>query len=76
MPSIDRLTGREREILHLVSEHLTNREIARELTLAESTVETHMHRILRKLRSDSRHHAARLYLNSGSSDRNGKTGPP
>ncbi len=43
------LTKREYEILHLVSEGLTNREIARRLEVSIDTVKMHIHRIIQKL---------------------------
>lgn len=64
MLGLDRLSDRELEVLKLVSEHYTNREIADRLVLAECTVETHLHHILTKLRVRSRHAAARLYLDA------------
>lgn len=62
MPSVNNLTEQELRVLELVSEHLTNREIASALVIAESTVETHVHHLLRKLGCRSRRQAARLYL--------------
>lgn len=56
------LTAREQEILQMVSEHLTDLEIATELVIAESTVHRHLHNILRKLRVQDRHHAARMWM--------------
>ena len=46
---IDPLTTRERQIVWVMAEGLTNKEIARRLRLAEGTVKVHLHRIYRKL---------------------------
>jgi DNA-binding NarL/FixJ family response regulator len=46
---LDQLTGREREVLALVAEGLTDRAIAERLWLTPKTVETHIRHILRKL---------------------------
>jgi DNA-binding NarL/FixJ family response regulator len=43
------LTSREREVLALVAEGLTDRGIAKRLWLTTKTVETHIRHILRKL---------------------------
>ena len=48
------LTRREREVTALVSRGLTNREIARQLTVTEGTVGTHVEHILAKLGLRSR----------------------
>jgi DNA-binding NarL/FixJ family response regulator len=48
------LTRREREILHLMSDRLTNQEIADELSLSLYTVKNHVHNILEKLQVDDR----------------------
>jgi DNA-binding NarL/FixJ family response regulator len=42
------LTQREREVLTLIAEELTNRQIAEKLFISERTVETHRKNILRK----------------------------
>ena len=57
---IDGLTPREREILSLVAEGLTNREIGDRLFLAEKTVKHYMTNVLKKLHVRSRVEAALL----------------
>jgi two-component system nitrate/nitrite response regulator NarL len=57
---IDQLTEREREILHLVGGGRTNREIARSLHLAETTVKNTMTTIMQKLNVRNRVEAALL----------------
>ncbi|MFH9347929.1 response regulator [Kitasatospora sp. NPDC017646] len=54
------LTPREREILALVGEGKTNRQIGRELFLAEKTVKNHVSRLLAKLGVERRLQAAVL----------------
>jgi len=48
-PLDDPLTPREREILTLIAQGLTNRDIAQQLTLSLNTVKTHRLHILQKL---------------------------
>ncbi|MFF9091205.1 response regulator [Streptomyces sp. NPDC014991] len=52
------LTEREREILALIGEGLTNRQIGRRLYLAEKTVKNHISRLLAKLGVERRVQAA------------------
>jgi len=53
-----RLTSRELEVLHYISEGLTNQEIAGRLVVEVGTVKNHVHRILEKLNVSSRQEAA------------------
>ena len=46
---IDELTGREREILRLIVDGLSNAEIGRALFIGDTTVKTHVTHILQKL---------------------------
>jgi DNA-binding NarL/FixJ family response regulator len=53
-PAPDGLTPREREVLALMAEGLSNREIAAALYLTEATVKTHVNHIFAKTRSRDR----------------------
>lgn len=55
---LDALTQREEQILELLGEGLTNREIAERLCLAEKTVKHHMTNVLQKLQVRNRVEAA------------------
>lgn len=59
------LTARELEVLKLVVDGETNKEIAAALSLAEVTVKLHVGNILEKLRARDRTEAARLAIESG-----------
>ena len=59
------LTSRERHVLHLVAEGYTNAEIARLLNLAESTVKTHVKRILAKIDARDRAQAVVVAYRGG-----------
>ncbi len=54
----DRVSPREREVLALLARGASNKEMARELQLAESTIKIHVQNILRKLNLSSRVQAA------------------
>jgi two-component system nitrate/nitrite response regulator NarL len=52
------LTGRERDIIALIDEGFSNKEIARQLKLSTATVKNHVHNILEKLQVQRRGAAA------------------
>ena len=56
--SPEALTGRETEVLKLVAQGKANKQIARELSIDESTIKSHVHSILSKLGVKSRTQAA------------------
>lgn len=54
LPTGERLTAREEEVLRLISEGLDNHEIAQQLMIAEKTVKVHVGRIYAKLGAQGR----------------------
>jgi len=64
----DELTDRERDVLRLVAEGATNREIASTLYVSENTVSFHMKNILAKLHVKNRAQAAVFAIRAGLAD--------
>ncbi|WP_229189981.1 LuxR C-terminal-related transcriptional regulator [Bradyrhizobium brasilense] len=65
------LTDRERQIMRLVSEGLSNKEIGRRLKVADGTIKVHLHHIFRKLEISNRTVLATLAVSYS-----GPTGSP
>jgi two-component system, NarL family, response regulator NreC len=62
---LDLLTTREREVLQLIAEGKTNKEIATSLTLSVYTVEAHRGRLMEKLNLHSTGELVRFAVRSG-----------
>lgn len=58
-------TGREIEVLQLISDGLVNREIGQRLFLSEETVKSHVRHLLAKLQARSRAHAVAVGFRRG-----------
>ncbi|MBI4287281.1 MAG: response regulator transcription factor [Chloroflexi bacterium] len=65
MDPYDRLTDREKEILHLAAEGLTNAEIASRLVVSPRTAETHRTNMMRKLALTNRADLVRYAIKRG-----------
>lgn len=64
-PHPEPLTARERQVLTLVADGLTNRQIGRRLQVSENTVKTHLMRTFAKLGVDDRTAAVTAALQRG-----------
>ena len=62
---LDQLSPREQDILRGIARGESNKEIARALGIAETTVKIHVQHVLRKLDVSSRVHAAVIATSSG-----------
>jgi two-component system nitrate/nitrite response regulator NarL len=60
-----KLSNREKQVLKLVADGLTNKAIASNLSIRESTVENHIHHIYKKLKISNRAQAVAYALQSG-----------
>jgi DNA-binding NarL/FixJ family response regulator len=65
LPNRRPLTPRQLQLLRLVANGLTNKEIAANLNLSEFTVKNHVRRIMRQVEAEDRHEAVALVRASG-----------
>jgi DNA-binding CsgD family transcriptional regulator len=64
IPGLPPLTNREMEVLTMVLQGASNREIADSSSISERTVKTHLYRVYRKLNVKSRTKAIALLSHS------------
>jgi len=63
--SLPGLTIRQQQLISLVAQGLTNKEIASRLNLSEFTIKNHMHRIMKQVEAVNRHQAVEAARASG-----------
>ena len=73
--AVDSLTARELEVFRLITRGLSNAEIGRELFISDTTVKTHVTRVLQKLDLRDRAQAIVLAYQTGLFDAYGPPGP-
>jgi len=59
---ISTISNREKEVLDLVAQGLSNKEIAEHLNISISTVQNHISKIYEKLGVNNRTKASRIYI--------------
>lgn len=64
-PTVPKLSPREMEILQLLANGYTNKEIAERLVVSPSTIHTHRTNLMQKLNLDSRHKLVRYARDHG-----------
>jgi two-component system response regulator NreC len=63
--SLDRLTGREQEVLELLAEGNSNEDIAEKLSISKHTVARHRENLMRKLEMHSRSELVKYAIRKG-----------
>ena len=64
-PTLEPLSEREREVLLLLAQGASNREIAERLVITEGTVKNHVSNLLAKLQAENRTQAADIARKRG-----------
>ena len=75
-PGLDELTARERQVLALLAQGRSNRDLAAALYVSEKTIKTHVSSILAKLRLTDRTQAALFAVRHGLADDDDAAGRP
>jgi DNA-binding NarL/FixJ family response regulator len=65
LPTLEPLTDRERDVLVLLAQGMSNKTIAERLVLTEGTVKNHVSSILGKLQAENRTQAAEIARRRG-----------